>query len=49
VPKDYWNKIENQKEAIEYLSKEIPITKMDDWYNVKNSDIADKGLSGNFL
>ena len=35
VSVDYWKDINNQREYMDSLAKELNITKMDDWYNVK--------------
>ena len=45
VPRDFWSQLENQKMYIKWLSEEINIKSMDDWYHVSRE--VDYGNHGN--
>ena len=34
TPQNYWKQIENQRKCLDYLTKELNIKEMDDWYKV---------------
>eukprot|EP00026_Physarum_polycephalum_P002945 Phypoly_transcript_02954.p1 GENE.Phypoly_transcript_02954~~Phypoly_transcript_02954.p1 ORF type:complete len:796 (+),score=103.49 Phypoly_transcript_02954:213-2600(+) len=43
VPKGFWDNLENQKEFVEYAKQSLNITNFDDWYKIKESDLAKLG------
>jgi hypothetical protein len=46
VPKGYWNSLSNQREYFDWLGSQLGIKTLDDWYNVKVSDMKEKGAFG---
>ena len=34
LPRNYWSNIENQREFMQYLSKQLNIKELSDWYNI---------------
>ena len=44
-PNHFWDKIENQKEFLEYLFKKFGFKTLDDWYSVKILDVKKNGGS----
>ncbi len=45
----YWDNIGNQKRYVEWLSTQLNITRLDDWYEVKTSQIVQCNLGLGFL
>ena len=43
VPQGYWNDINNKREFMNWLGKQLGYQKMDDWYNLHWKDIAKYG------
>lgn len=43
VNSSFWNNIENQKKFLNWISKELNIQKLEDWYNVKQEIFIEKG------
>lgn len=43
VPDGFWDNVDNQKLALEWLAKELSITHWEQWYNVTYSDIVSAG------
>ncbi len=39
TPRGYFDTMENQKEFFDWLGNTLNITKLDDWYNIKTTDI----------
>ena len=37
VPKGFWSQIENQKQFIDWLAKELKIEKFEDWYKIQTN------------
>ena len=35
-PRNYWNDINNQKNYLEWVAKELNYKNMEDWYNISN-------------
>ena len=46
VPHEFWNDIENQRIFLNWLSKELLIENLDDWYKVNPSKIIENGGTG---
>eukprot|EP01114_Cavostelium_apophysatum_P012589 TRINITY_DN2854_c0_g1_i1.p1 TRINITY_DN2854_c0_g1~~TRINITY_DN2854_c0_g1_i1.p1 ORF type:complete len:464 (+),score=89.13 TRINITY_DN2854_c0_g1_i1:116-1507(+) len=45
APDGYWDDVNNAREVIECVSKELNIKRMDDWYRVTREQLNDLGLS----
>ena len=43
VPKGFWDNPQNQLDFFNWLSQDLKITKWEDWYTIKLSDIKDRG------
>ena len=39
TPRNFWNDISNQRKYIDWLAKELKITKQEDWYSVNQQVI----------
>eukprot|EP01118_Nematostelium_gracile_P009458 TRINITY_DN3194_c0_g2_i1.p1 TRINITY_DN3194_c0_g2~~TRINITY_DN3194_c0_g2_i1.p1 ORF type:complete len:313 (+),score=53.49 TRINITY_DN3194_c0_g2_i1:151-1089(+) len=46
VPKGMWDDIRFKRDFMDYLSKELHIEKMEDWYSVTAAQIREKGGAG---
>lgn len=43
MPKNFWHDIRNQQDFLNWLSRELGINTMEDWYNVTYNDIYEYG------
>ena len=43
VPQGYWNDINNKREFMNWLGKQLDYQKMDDWYNISVKNITNYG------
>lgn len=46
LPQEFWNSIENQQSFFDWLSGELNLKNLDDWYSVKVSSVREKGDKG---
>jgi hypothetical protein len=45
IPKNFWEKMENQKKFVDWAGKKLGIKEMDDWYKI----LREVEISENFL
>jgi hypothetical protein len=38
-PREYWNKIENRKDFLDWLANDLGFKEMDDWYRLRKENI----------
>lgn len=44
-PNDMWKNTKTQQDFIEWIEKELMISSMEQWYDVKKYDIEERGTS----
>jgi hypothetical protein len=42
-PKSYWASLENQRTFMEWVKKQLGLSKLDDWYSVKVQQVQELG------
>ena len=46
APNGYWNNLQNQREFMDWLSRELGFVEFEDWYNISKEQIITYGGSG---
>jgi hypothetical protein len=46
VPKNYWNDRQNRRALFDQLGKQLGVSTLDDWYQVRASHLSAKGAGG---
>jgi len=42
-PVSFWRSLDNQREYLDWLGKELKFTRMEDWYKITGKDFARNG------